>query len=266
MPISAASDDVRPVGQPLADAGSPAAGELDGLLGDSSLTDPAGDLGEPEHAQRDRDQGDAVAEEQRAEGEPLLGGRGRGADEAEQESEEAGGQALDDVAAREHGGERDAEDGQHEELRAAEGQHQGPSQRDGEGEPDRADQAAGHRGEEGERQCAFGLSLPRHRVAVEHRHARRGGAGRAEQDGGDRVRGVHHGQCSDEHRECRLGLHAERDREEDRHRAGAAETRDQADDETGHHADGEHDEERGIGQGGQGREGCVSHVSALSRS
>ena len=47
---------------------------------------------------------------------------------------------------------------------------------------------------------------------------------------------------------------------------GAAEAGDEPDDEAGDDADGEHEQERGVGQGGQCREGCVGHGGFLSRS
>jgi hypothetical protein len=73
------------MGDPLADAGQPAAAEANLIAGlGPSFRDPAGDLGQPEDAEGDRDQGQPVTQEQAAEREPFLGGGGRGADHAEQ--------------------------------------------------------------------------------------------------------------------------------------------------------------------------------------
>lgn len=258
-----AADDLTPVGQPLADAGAPAAAEGDHVAVDDALLDPRGDLGEAEDAEGDRDEREPVTEEERVEREALLGGRRRHADEAEQEAEEAGGQAFGDVAAGEHGCQRDAEDGEHEQLGARERQHERAGQRHRERQAERADETAGHRGEEGQRQRAFGLPLAGHRVAVEHRHARRGRPGCAEEDGRDGVGGVHDGEGADEQREGLGRIDAERDRQEDRDGARAPEPRDEAHDEAGEDPGEQHDEEGGLGEGLERLERSIEHRRLL---
>ena len=79
--------------EPLTDTCKPAAAEVTRrpVL---SCRDPAGDLGKPEDAEGDRDEGDPVPEEQAAEREPLLGG-GRGcADQSEQQAQQSGGRPF----------------------------------------------------------------------------------------------------------------------------------------------------------------------------
>jgi hypothetical protein len=63
------------------------------------LPGPGGDLGQPEHTQRHGHERQAVAEEQAAEGEAVLGGGRRGTDRAQQQPEQARDQALGHVAA-----------------------------------------------------------------------------------------------------------------------------------------------------------------------
>ena len=56
-----------------------------------------------------------------------------------------------------------------------------------------------------------------------------------------------------------VGVHAEGDRQEDRDGAGAAEAGDQPDDQAGHDADGEHEEQGWVGQRRQRGQSGVSH-------
>ena len=227
------AQDLGPVGEPFADAGEPAPahGDLGGVP--AALAGAAGDLGQPEHAQGHGHQGEPVAEEETAEGEAFLGGGGGDPDHAQQQAQHAGGQPLEDVAPGEDRGEGDTENSQHEQLRASEGEDQWAGQRDREGEAERSDDATGHRGQERQRQGPFGLSLAGHGVAVEHRDARRRRTGCSEQDGGDGVGGVHHGERADEERQGRCRVHAEGDGQEDGDGTGAAEAGDQPDDQAG---------------------------------
>ena len=68
------ANNLGPVGEPLADAVAVAAAQRDRLLGAAALSDAGGDLGEAEDPEGDGDEGEPVAEEQAAEGEPVLGG------------------------------------------------------------------------------------------------------------------------------------------------------------------------------------------------
>ena len=91
--------------------------------------------------------------------------------------------------------------------------------------------AAGHAGQERKAQRSCGLSLLCHRIAVEHGDACRCGSRCAQQDRSDGVGGVHHSQRTDEQCQRLFGLHAEGHRKQDRHRTGAAETGNEADDD-----------------------------------
>lgn len=103
-----------------------------------------------------------------------------------------------------HGGQRHAEHREHEQLRAGEGEHQWFSQRDGQGQPDGAYDAACHGGEEGQAERPFSLPLFSHGITIEHRDRCRGGAGGSEQHRRDGVGGVDYGKGADEH--CQRGL------------------------------------------------------------
>ena len=81
--------------------------------------------------------------EEAAEGESLLGGRRRGSDKTEQQTQESRRAGPDDIAARQHGRQRDTQHGQHEEQGLA-NEHERSGQRDGQGQPEGTDEATGH--------------------------------------------------------------------------------------------------------------------------
>jgi hypothetical protein len=156
------------VGEPFADSAEPSAAEGDGFFLTASLACTGSNLCETENAEGDGDEGQPVAEEQAVEGEAFLGCRGGGANHAQEQTQEPGRDSLDDVAAGEHRCEGDTQDGQHEQFGACEGQDQGPGQRDGERKADGSDDAAGHGGQECQRQGSCRLTLFGHGVPVEH--------------------------------------------------------------------------------------------------
>ena len=97
--------------------------------------------------------------------------------------------------------ERDADDGEHEELGRAEGQHQRPHHGDRDGEGEGADDCSDERGGERGAERPPGLALLGHRVAVEDGGGARRFAGDAEQHRGDVAGGGDHGVHAEQERE-----------------------------------------------------------------
>src|SRR6185295_3527054 len=85
-----AAKDLAPIAEPFLDSADPAAGQLDDRTWLVQLADAGGNFGQTKDAERDRDQGQAVGEEQAAERESALRGGGRGSDHPEEQPQEAG--------------------------------------------------------------------------------------------------------------------------------------------------------------------------------
>ena len=153
-------------------------------LSDERPLDLQHHLGEGEEADGDAGEGQPVLEFQHVEGEPRDGGLGVDPDQAQENAERRGDQALDHRIAEERRDEREGEDQHAEQFRRPHLQRQHGERRGHQDEDDVAEGVAGDRGIERRPEGLSRLALAGQRMAVESRRGGLRGSGRVQQDGG----------------------------------------------------------------------------------
>ena len=207
---------------------------VDALAGDQQV----GDLGQPEQAQGDGHDVEAVPQIDLVEG-PALDAQDRvGAHGGQQQPGAAGDDALHQRRAAEARHHAHPQHRHHEELRGAEGEHQRAQDGDRQGQHQGAEDAAqgGHR--EGGAEGAAGLAALGHGVAVDDGGLGAHRAGHGEQHRGDGVRGGGHRQHADDEGEGGDRVHVEGEGEQQRQPGDPADAGD----------DPEHEAEEGPGE------------------
>ncbi len=187
------------------------------------------DLADAEHADRQGRDVDTVGQLGDAEREAGPAGIAVGADEAHQQAEDDHGDRLDHRAMGEHHRGHEAEHHQREILgrteRLADDGERRREHRDQQGR----DAAGEERAERGHGERRAGAALPRHLVAIDAGHDRRGLARQIHQDRGGRTAVLRAVEDAGEHDQPRRGLEMERQRQQ--HRDGGDRT------DAGQHAD-----------------------------
>ena len=166
-------------------------------------------LAEPEQADRDRHDADAVAEFGDVERIAEMPGHVVDADHAEHQPE-AGHQQRTRQRGRRHVGEEDqAEHEQRGVFRRAEPQRKVRERRRDQGEHDHAEGAGDPGADRGDAERGAGAALLRHGVAVDAGHHRGGFAGNAHQDRGGRAAVLRAVIDAGEHHHCAGGVEPE---------------------------------------------------------
>ena len=172
-----------------------------------------------------------------AERHPERAGHLVEADGAEREAEAHGGERLEGRAAAHADEAREGQEVDREELRRPELQREIGDQRRQEGDHDHGDQGADEGRGEGGGQRLVGAALLRHGVPIEGRCDRPGLARDIEEDRGDRAAEQRSPVDAGEHDDGRSRRHGEGQRQKDRDPVGAAQTRQDADDDAEQDAD-----------------------------
>jgi hypothetical protein len=196
------------------------------------------DLGDGEDPHQHRYQVKPLPQKDEPEVEPQATRLTLLPDRAEEESEHAHGEALDlraRIQAAERGDAGDSHHRDHEKLRRAERQDQGPDDGDGDRERSGSDERAEERAHQGRAQRAARFAALRHRVSVDHGGGRQSFAGHAEKYRSDvpgRGRDRMHPEQESEGLRRR---HRENERQHEGERRRTADPRQQADDEAEAH-------------------------------
>ena len=213
------------------------------------------DLGNGEQAHRHRHKGQAVPQEKRGilpdegiEGKPRHALDGIQTDGGQDESEGAGAQPLEHVAAAQRRHEGDPQKRQHEEFRGADGKHQRLDDGDGQGQGEGAEDGAHQRAHERGSQGAAGFPLLRHGMAVDDGGGGDALARNAEEDRRDIPGGGGNRVGAEKKRKRRGGVHVVDERQHQGEGRGASESGQEAHNETDGNAD-QHEQERIIPRG-----------------
>jgi hypothetical protein len=206
------------------------------------LLDHAHHGADPEHADGDGQEADAVHELEIAEREPLRAVDRIEPDHRQGEAEQRHRVAFRPRFAGQPADRGEAEQHQGEIFRRPEAQGVLGDRRRQDGQHDHAERAGDERGDRRNRERRSGAALAGHRVAVEARHQRRGFAGHVHQYGCDRA--AVHAAVVDAAHEDHGGnrVHAEDERNEDgkrRDRTDARQRADQCPDDDTHRDDEE---------------------------
>ena len=198
------------------------------------------DFAEPEQADRDRHDADAVAELGDVEGVAEMAGHHVDADAAEQQAERRHQQRARQRGRRHVGEEDQAEHQQRGVFRRPEAQREGAERRRDHGQHDDAEGAGDERADRGDAERGAGAALLRHGVAVDAGHHRGGLARNAHQDRGGRAAVLRAVIDAGQHHDRLGGVEAEGHRQQD---ADAGERAD-----AGQHADqrADHAAEKGV--------------------
>ncbi len=193
-----------------------------------------------EQSDQRRDDRHAIVKLEKAESGARRLIDGIGADEADHQPEEAGDQALPGVAAGDGGDQRDAEQHHDDEFDAVHVKADLGEDRHGKQRDDGCQQAAETGGDEGDGERLLAHALLGHRIAVERRRGRAGGARDIDQDGGNAGAHVRRAVNRDHEDQPDLDRHRQGQGQEDDDGVGGAETGQGADDHPQEHRGDDH--------------------------
>ena len=174
-------------------------------------------LAQPEQADRDRQEVDPVHHLGNAEREARLAGDDVEADHRQHQAEQHADVALDRALAGEQGHRGQADEHQGEGLGRAERERPARQQRRDQHQQDDAEGAGDERADRGDAERRPGAPLQRHLVAVDAGHHRGRFAGRVDQHRGDGAAVHRAGVEGGEHDDSGGRLHAEGERQQQRH-------------------------------------------------
>ena len=201
------------------------------------VVDAVQELGDAEHAERQRNDFDAVEQFGDAEGEARLAGLDVGADDAEQQAEHRHGDALERGAL----GERRSRDQAHQHQRAhfgrAEFQRHLDQERREENHLGDAEGSADEGGNDGDAERRAALALLGQRKAVQTGDGVRRMTRQVEQDRADRPAILGAVIDAGQHQDRRDRMHAESERQQNRDRGDRPHARQHADEIADQHAE-----------------------------
>ena len=183
-----------------------------------------------------------------------------GADHRQHHAEAGGGEPAQRRIAGQHRHHGNAEHGDAEQFGRADIENDRAQDRQRDRHQRRAEQAADQRRHVGGAERAAGLAAPRHRIAVERRRRRRGVAGRAEQDRGDRIGRRGGGAEPEQQRERRRRIEIIGERQQQRRAGDAADARQNAERQAHAHAAEQIQHARRVEDDEQGMRCGMQHV------
>ena len=193
-------------------------------------------LGDAEQAERHDRQRKAVEQIGLTEGEAEIRCRRGWSHDPQKQAETGRSQTLDTVLADHAGGEIKADDGEHEQFRRAQREHDRPGDRNGDKQDDGAHDAADHGGQEADAERPGRLALLGQSMTFDCRWSRCRRSRRADQDRGDGIGRIDDGNGAQKQRQAGKGIHQIDERQKDRDCRDAAKAGQHAEHHPGDHA------------------------------